>query len=99
MKKFRSSAFSYQANTKTFITEASDLGRVGEDLFERIYPDACDEGLVIISDKTNTEMVFFLADTETDPEGDTTAWHLRLTPECVRRRPDLADMRVVIFND
>lgn len=54
--------------------EISDLGKGFS--FERVWNDACDEGLTLIS-PSGREVVFSVVEVDTCPEeGDVLAWHL-----------------------
>jgi len=82
--------FRYDKATRTFTTEASNLGP--GTLFDRVWRDAADMGLTIISERTGNEMVFVIDRTVVDREGDTLQWVLR---------PAAADelLTLIIFND
>jgi hypothetical protein len=45
--------------------------------FGRVYPDACDVGLTVISSKTGREIVFVVERTDRDDEGEVIGWTLR----------------------
>lgn len=64
--------FSYRPADRTFIGEISATNGFG-----RVYPDACDEGLTMVSHRTGTEKVFVVVNEERDREGDLTKWTLR----------------------
>lgn len=61
--------------------------------FGRVYPDACDEGLTLVSATTGREVVFVVERTERDGEGDVRAWHL------VPVDSGVSDLTLVLFND
>ena len=73
-----------------FVCEASDLTRGGSLSFGRLYDDACDVGLVLISHKTGLAHSFYLAATERDMDNDVRWWDLH---------NDEIPMRVRVFND
>jgi hypothetical protein len=75
----------YDAATSTFIGEISSTNGLG-----RVYPDACDEGLTLVSSRTGAEIVFVVTDEQYDGEGDLTLWKL----EAVGR-----PFRMTLFND
>lgn len=74
------------------VAEVSDFGRGFA--FERVYDDACDEGLTVVSHHTGREVVYGVEHVERDPEGDLLFWKLR--PASPRER-DLPT--ITIFND
>ena len=89
------SRFTLDRQTRTFTAEASDLGyRAGESPFGRVYPDACDEGLTVISDRSGREVVFAIDHEERDADGDLLWWVLEPV-----EGEGLAGYRVQIFND
>lgn len=81
--------FTYLPEDKMFVAEASDLPGFG-----RVYDDACDEGLTLVSHQTGTEVVFVVDYVERDREGDLLYRDLR--PADPRQR-GLGTVR--IFND
>lgn len=90
----RSSAFHYNKQTKTLTAEMSDLG-TGRKWY-RVYDDACDAGITIISDHTGREVVFVITYTATDRDGDTLHWLLK--PAKKYQGVD-EELQVIIFND
>lgn len=64
--------FSYDGGTQTFSAEISSTNGLG-----RVYADACDDGLTLVSSRTGREIVFVVADVQRDGEGDVQAWSLR----------------------
>lgn len=68
----RSITFDREANL--LVSEISTLG-VGV-TFERVWDDACDEGLTLISHRTNREVVYAVDRIEADREGDILYWDL-----------------------
>jgi hypothetical protein len=60
-----------QGEGSTFI---SDLGK--EFRFQKVYKDAEDRGLTLVSPKTGEEIVFVITDEERDRENELTAWKL-----------------------
>jgi PleD family two-component response regulator len=56
-----------------FVAFASDLGRQP---FGRVYDDACDEGLTLVSRYNGEELVLVVNHTEVDREGDLRYWDL-----------------------
>jgi hypothetical protein len=74
-----SSRFHYSAIENTFSAEASDLAPISShngSLFGRVYDDACDEGLTLVSARTGREIVFVVEHVERDREGELLFWEL-----------------------
>lgn len=63
--------FSYDDRTRTFTADMSDTRGLG-----RVYDDACDDGLTIVSPVSGAERVFVVQSVERDREGDVTRWLL-----------------------
>lgn len=85
--------FTYNKTRNQFTADISDLGR--SFTFERIYSDACDVGLILVSEKTGNSVAFSLDEEVEDGEGGTTYWKLSSNS----RKPILRDMTMIIFND
>lgn len=68
------SRFTYDPASRKFVAEASDLGR-GEP-FGRVYDDACDVGLTLVSATTGRSIVFAVARENRDREGEVVSWDL-----------------------
>lgn len=95
MYPFPSDRFTYNASDKTFTAEASDLQ---DNHLQRIYDDACDVGLTIVSTKTGIAITYYM-EAEYYREGELTHWvYLPLT-EDVRKHPSAEGTSVTIFND
>lgn len=94
MHAYSIDTFTWDPHARRLSAEASDLQLRR---FERLYDDACDIGIAIAG--AAGTLTFYLAETDTDGEGDITFWRLAPTPETLRRKPDLRDLRVIIFND
>lgn len=71
----RSSRFTYVPDTKTLVAEASDFK--GQRLTGRVFTDAIDEGFIIKSDRSGSEIVFCLDAVEYDTGGEITGWRYR----------------------
>lgn len=67
--------FSFDQTTQTFTAEVSDLGR--DFRFGRVYDDACDAGLTLVSARSGSQIVFCVEHEERDSEGDLLYWVLR----------------------
>lgn len=97
--RYSSALFSYSSTKRKLVCEISDLARVGCSCFGRIYPDACDEGIIVVSEETGQEMTFALDHIEHDRENEIVEWVLLITPESLRKFPALVGLKVVILND
>lgn len=91
-----SQQFDYDHDTNTFTAWASELG---SRMFGQVFEGACDVGLSIVSGKTGSEAVFYIAETEKDDDNDISAWRLKPTDATVRQFPLLKDTTVIVFND
>lgn len=81
--------FNYVAAERKFVGEISSTHGFG-----RVYDDACDEGLTLVS-RTGREVVFVVDSVERESDGTVTKWTLRPAD----RAGATADLRVVLFND
>lgn len=95
--KVNSSQFTVDQSTKTLVADISDLGP--DFRFERIYPDACDEGLTLVSATSGNEATFYLCGPTRDRDGDVKYWTLRPTNETCRKYPILAGSIIRLYND
>lgn len=94
-----SKKFSYDSDTNSFTAWASELD-VGmtKPMFGRIFPDACDEGLYIVSAITGDEAGFAVYRASRNIDDDITSWLLTPTDETKRKFPLLKNATVTIFN-
>jgi hypothetical protein len=76
-----------------YTAEVSDLGIAA---FGRVYDDACDTGLTLVSQRTGREVVFVVEREDRDAEGDVTLWKLEPADRRLRRG---ATTTMTIFND
>lgn len=82
--------FTYISADRMFVAEASDLPEFG-----RVYDDACDVGLTLISARTGKEMVVTVNHTERDQaDGEFLYWDL--VPADLRMPPAFT---VRVYND
>lgn len=88
----------YHRETSTLVIEASDICRAGEQMFMQIYPDACDEGLILIG-KTGREYRYVVIEHRRDTEGDSQFWTLAPTALTARQFPECCGIKLQIFND
>lgn len=68
-----SKMFNYHKNEKLFTQEISTLGKVK---MIQVYPDACDEGFEMVSDKTGQIVKFVKTQTHYN-DGDVTHWEFK----------------------
>ena len=94
-----SERFSYSPNEKQFLAESSDFCRANKGLFHRLYQDACDEGITLISSRTGAEVDFYVDEYHKNNEGELISWLLRPTPESLRKVPFAKGTSVLILND
>jgi phosphomannomutase len=102
MITYSTDRFTVNSVTKTFVAEASDLGAAGQVLFDQIYSDAADVGLLLRSSKTGSVARFYLETIETThdtDEGEILNWTLLPTSDAVRQHPALNGWKMIIFND
>jgi hypothetical protein len=78
------------------MVDISDLGLSFN--FDRIYNDACDVGLILVSDKTGDAATFYLHDVVKE-DGDVIYWFLLPTSETIREFPRLKTSKIKIWND
>lgn len=88
--------FTWSKDTQTFVAEISDLS---DDVFGQIYPDACDLGIILVSEKTGAESKWFIDSKLRNDDGELTGWRLLPTPEARRNFPALKQCEVIILND
>ena len=86
--RYSTKAFDFISELNEFCAEISSL-RSG---LGRVYDDACDEGLVLVSHVTNQERVFAVDEIETDREDEVVGWRLK----CVSHNENFT---VFILND
>jgi hypothetical protein len=97
--KILTSMFHWTPEDGLFSQELSSLpSRSSENVFHRLYNDACDLGLTLISAKTNTEADYYV-DTVDMYHGEIQGWNLLPTSDTLRRLPRLKHTRVLIIND
>ena len=85
--------FSFNLNDRVFTAELSDLGR--DFRFGRVYDDACDVGLTLVSTRTGRRVVFAIENEIRDREGE--LQYIELRPASRFESDDLPAVR--LFND
>lgn len=103
---FSTKRFAYDANSKMFLAEISQLeyskeGYVNQ-VFGQVYQDSCDEGLILVSHKTGLQVRYAVSHIESSEpprapaRGDIQWWDL--TP--IRGQAKAAkDTSIRIYND
>ena len=99
MAQISTDMFFYNKVEKCFSQELSTLsgGRQNKEVFHRLYADACDDGLQLISHKTANVCTFYINRTHRQ-SGDITHWELLATPESVRKLPHMDKVKIIIWN-
>ena len=92
---YSTSKFTFAKDSKRFIAEASELG---PNMFEQIYPDACDRGIVLVSERTGAESKW-VEDRQLMAGDELGGWVLIPTAETLRKVPALRGYEVHILND
>jgi hypothetical protein len=96
--------FHWSPEDGLFSQELSSLGvnpRVNA--FHKLYNDACDEGITLISATTGVEVDYYVNEidwmNEFNEGREIAGWNLLPTPETIRKHPRLKNTRVLIIND
>jgi hypothetical protein len=85
-----SAQLTWEPSSAEYVGEASSTHGLG-----RVYADACDEGLTLVSATTLRSVVLVVTHEERDSEGDTLFWLLEPVRSAWVQRP----FRVRLFND
>ena len=95
---YRTDRFTIDHKDKCFVTEASDLDR---NPFKQIFPDSCDEGLELVSQRTGEVSKWYVTYTRYSNKEDheLQGWELQPTRETLRKLPQLKGWTMVVFND
>jgi len=80
------------------VGEASTLGLKPGHVWDRLYDDACDEGIALRSHKTGMVSTWHVVETITQ-DGEVLGWMLKPTTESVWRMPELRNYQLNIVND
>lgn len=81
--------FFYSAEHRQFVGEISSTNGLG-----RVYDDACDEGLTLVSARTGVEVTFVVDHTERSADGELMWWLLKP----VGKGP-LPQVTLILLND
>jgi hypothetical protein len=101
-QRYSTRDFIVDHKVKRMVIEASTLAgplRDGGVKFSRIYSDAIDSGIILVSHKTDKATVWLLDKAERDADGDITVWVLEPTTETLRKHPNLRGWEIHILND
>lgn len=99
--RFSTSQFHWSPDSGLFSQELSSLNvKPTQSPFHQIYPDACDEGITLISEVTGKEATYYVDTIDKDgSDEDTYGWNLLPTPETIKKLPQLKNSRVLLIND
>jgi len=96
-KPTRAELFTWHGDTKTFVAEASSLGaRAGTSPFGRVYADACDEGLTLVSRYSGRQDIVFVVSHTEVSDGDLLWWDLVPADRGIAHR---VNFKLRVFND
>lgn len=92
--------FNYNVKDKQFVAELSDLEDSNKELaWERVYTDACDLGLTIVSENTGKYVTFVINESKYDDEGDLLYYVLGPTAKSMKEVPECKGLSMILFND
>ena len=87
--------FTHNAESKHLVAEISDLGC---NAFQRLFDDACDEGLSVYNARTGSTTIWAIESTHC-VEREITEWILRPLAESCREHPGVQNYVMHIAND
>lgn len=88
------------AGNLTLVAEASTLGRLaGMDCYSQVWNDACDEGIILVSQNTGNKLIFTLKGADTDGEGEVAGWRFAAHVRAHNAPDKLRNLQVLIIND
>jgi hypothetical protein len=91
MKQHTTDLFTWSDADGCGIADVSDLG---PEPFIRVYPDACDQGLELVSSRTGRTERFYVHETLRSPEGELQGWRLEPVSKALRGKASL-----LVIND
>lgn len=91
-----SDRFSFDAKTRLFTAEASDLQNQH---LNPLYDDAADVGLVMVSSKTGKTVRYYMIHETRGAENEIESWDYYPTTESIREVPECQGTSVTVFND
>lgn len=89
--------FTYNKESKTFVCDMSELQHGGINPLGQLYGDACDQGFVLVSEKTGSEVAFYLHHTEREADGDLRYWLFKAAAHRAFE-PATSELKVMIVN-
>ncbi len=99
MPMYSTKKFTWVPEDKTYVAEASTLSNGGTNhLFGQVFPDSCDEGFAMYSEKLGKVLTFCVWLTK-EEDGDLLYWDLVPTPKTEKSVPESRGVRVRVFND
>lgn len=97
MNTISSKQIAWDLPKKSATAEISSFGKGFN--FEQIFPDACDTGFMIISEKTGTITIWYLKEIVKNDLKETIEWICEPIPEHLKKHPELKGWILHIFND
>ena len=94
--QFQTSMFHYDPTDRTFSQAASSLG---DNIFHRVYQDACDRGITLVSDKTGQSVDYAVVSEDRNRDGEIEGWWLVPTREALRKCRSACNTKILIIND
>lgn len=94
--EFSSTMFTYNAEDKILVAEASDMGNSH---LQKLSDDSLDFGFSVKSSSTGNVIVYAMYEVMRDDEDDVTGWKYRATMESQRKFPSCIGTSAIIFND
>jgi len=91
--------FTHHKDTKTFVSEMSDLHGNGHNYQQRIYDDACDCGFPLYNPCTNRSVLMILNNVVNTDDGELTCYEYTPIQTDIDKFPALKGYKVVIYND
>lgn len=92
----RTAQLSYSEETKNFSAFLSDIPNSE---WIQTYSDACDQGLVVVSDKTGKSVTYTQEGENRDKEGDLEFLILKPTKKSTKEVPACIGTTLILFND
>ena len=94
--KISTKFFPWYENTRTFLSEASDLPK-GFNPQSQIWNDSADLGFVLVSEKSDHKLLFTFVGNDYDSDGDVDGWLFKATQQ-LNKLLD-TDVDLLIIND
>jgi hypothetical protein len=89
----------HRSEGQTFVAELSDFEQTFR--FKQIYPDAADEGMTVVSNRTGREVDYVVVKVDQMPGEDfeIAGWNLEPTAKSLRQVPACRGTKLLIIND